>query len=79
MKSTKSGTDELIRSIKSTFSNSQKSNCNIGIKFTKDIDGQKYEQIFEFPDNYKIEPNNDTIKLIEKMDHVLGLEFIYKV
>ena len=51
----------------------------IGIKFTKDIDGQKYEQIFEFPDNYKIEPNNDTIKLIEKMDHVLGLEFIYKV
>ena len=79
VKSTKSGTDELIRSIKSTFSNSQKSNCNIGIKFTKDIDGQKYEQIFEFPDNYKIEPNNDTIKLIEKMDHVLGLEFIYKV
>ena len=79
VKSTKSGTDELIRSIKSTFSNSQKSNCNIGIKFTKDIDGQKYEQIFEFPDNYKIEPNNDTIKLIEKMDHVLDLEFIYKV
>tara|TARA_B100002019_G_scaffold220749_1_gene193497 strand:- start:17678 stop:19831 length:2154 start_codon:yes stop_codon:yes gene_type:complete len=79
VKSTKSGTDELIRSIKSTFSNSQKSNCNIGIKFTKDIDGQKYEQIFEFPDNYKIEPNNDTIKLIEKIDHVLDLEFIYKV
>ena len=79
VKSTKSGTDELIRSIKSTFSNSQKSNCNIGIKFTKDIDGQKYEQIFEFPDNYKIEPNNDTIRFIEKMDHVVGLEFIYKV
>ena len=79
VKSTKSGTDELIRSIKNTFSNSGKSNCNIGIKFTKDIDGQKYEQIFEFPDNYKIEPNNDTIRFIEKMDHVVGLEFIYKV
>ena len=79
VKSTKSGTDELIRSIKNTFSNSEKSNCNIGIKFTKDIDGQKYEQIFEFPDNYKIEPNNDTIRFIEKMDHVVGLEFIYKV
>ena len=31
---------------------------------------KKYEQIFEFPDNYKIEPNNDTIRFIEKMDHV---------